>query len=101
MIKASLALAFNLIPALRRQRQEALSEFEASLIYLVTSKTARATKTLTQNEDEESIIKLVQKSRGDPTINQYNRGIFLTKSEKCTFEQTGSSTNIAGYVHAK
>jgi hypothetical protein len=49
-----------LFPALQRQREEDLSEFEASLIYLVTSKTPRATKTLTQNEDEKSIIKLVQ-----------------------------------------
>ena len=46
-----------LIPALRRQRQEDLCEFEAKLIYRVSSRTARATyretlsrKTKTQNK---------------------------------------------------
>jgi hypothetical protein len=31
-----------LIPALRRQRQARISEFEASLVYKVSSRTARA-----------------------------------------------------------
>jgi hypothetical protein len=33
-----------LVPALRRQRQSDLSEFEASLVYRVSSRTARATQ---------------------------------------------------------
>ena len=33
-----------LIPALRRQRQVDLCEFEASLVYRVSSRTARATQ---------------------------------------------------------
>jgi hypothetical protein len=33
-----------LIPALRRQRQVALYDFEASLVYRVSSRTARATQ---------------------------------------------------------
>lgn len=38
------ACAFDpLIPALRRQRQVGLSEFEATLVYKVCSKTNRAT----------------------------------------------------------
>ena len=32
-----------LIPALRRQRQADLCEFEASLVYIASSRTARAT----------------------------------------------------------
>ena len=34
----------SLIPALGRQRQVDLSEFEASLVYKVSSRTARATE---------------------------------------------------------
>ena len=33
------------MPALRKQRQEALREFEASLVYKVSSRTARAVYT--------------------------------------------------------
>jgi hypothetical protein len=33
-----------LIPALRRQREVDISEFEASLVYRVSSRTARATQ---------------------------------------------------------
>jgi hypothetical protein len=34
----------HLIPALERQRQVGLSEFEASLVYSVSSRTARTTQ---------------------------------------------------------
>jgi hypothetical protein len=37
-------VATHLIPALVRQRQVDLSEFEASLVYRVSSRTARATQ---------------------------------------------------------
>jgi hypothetical protein len=35
------AHTFNLIPALRRQRQVGLYEFKASLVYIVNSKKVR------------------------------------------------------------
>jgi hypothetical protein len=35
---------------MERQRQEKLSEFQDSLVYIVSSRTARATQTLSQKE---------------------------------------------------
>lgn len=36
------------MPALERERQEKLCELEVSLVYIVSSRTARATETLSQ-----------------------------------------------------
>lgn len=40
------------IPDLRRQRQEYLCDFEATLVYTANYRTARATKTLSQTKLE-------------------------------------------------
>jgi hypothetical protein len=48
-----------LIPALRRQRQVGFYKFKASLIYRVSSKTARATEKLCFRGEKPTILFLV------------------------------------------
>jgi hypothetical protein len=43
----------NLIPALRRQRGKQIPEFKASLVYRVSSRTARATQRNPVSEKQE------------------------------------------------
>jgi len=51
-----------LIPALRRQRQVELCEFEASLLYKASSRTARATQTDPVLKNQKSKKKIKQRS---------------------------------------
>jgi hypothetical protein len=55
-----------LLPALRKQRQADLSEFEASLVYRVSPRTARATQRnpVSKQQQQQQSKQTMQKSRG-------------------------------------
>ena len=53
-----------LIPALRRQREVDISEFEASLVYRVSSRTARATQRNPVSKNKDSFLSMCNCAHG-------------------------------------
>jgi hypothetical protein len=74
----------SLIPALRRQRWADLCEFETSLIYRVSSRTAKAKATQRREEEEEEGAEEEEREEGEEGGGRRRRRR-KRRADKCAF----------------